>query len=606
MLAGVGAVSFVIVDASVPVHVTNDGVLTTAGRFDREASSSFKFVVIATSPTHPNKQDEAVVVVILIDINDNRPVFSRTQYFAVVPEELLVGSVMVTLSAADPDDGANGRLTYSFAPGSIDSKHFSIEGGTGVIRNTKQLDIDASNSQVVYSMVVEVRDEGTPTSLSATANVFLSLSDVNDHWPVFVTEDNKVISLAEDAAIGTVLSTVVARDNDASSAFSFVSYAITGGNEAGKFSINTKTGALRLRASLDYEDTTEYALTVTAADQGRPPNAAIMHMTVKVTNINDVGPSFAQPNMSVSIKENDFVSQVVFANPATDPDPPAGGISYSLITGGDLFVIDAATGSVSTEGGLDRESLASDDIVVTVVATDSELQLSATLKVTVTVLDINDNDPQFDISEDTLEVVTENAPLGTIVTTVGAFDPDSSDVVRFAFDSAASTGSSKFFIDSDTGEISVIGTIDYESETFYVLQVRAYNPDSNPARFATKRITIVIADQNDNVPAFESAKLVRQSPEDTVIGTVLFVSLATDPDFPVDAAESDEILTYTIEQLDTPIPFTINDQGEVREWLWLRHYIDMMLCCGMLACIEGGFVALWLRREWPQNNLAAW
>jgi hypothetical protein len=47
------------------------------------------------------------------DINDNKPIFSRTQYDITVPEDISVTSKILNITAVDKDAGKNGEVEYT-------------------------------------------------------------------------------------------------------------------------------------------------------------------------------------------------------------------------------------------------------------------------------------------------------------------------------------------------------------------------------------------------------------------------------------------------------------------------------------------------------------
>ena len=87
------------------------------------------------------------------------------------------------------------------------------------------------------------------------------------------------VSLAESVSSGTSVATASGSDVDASTT---LTYSITAGNDAGKFAINSSTGAITTAATLDYETTTSYTLTVQVSD------GSLTATTNQVVNITDV------------------------------------------------------------------------------------------------------------------------------------------------------------------------------------------------------------------------------------------------------------------------------------------------------------------------------
>jgi hypothetical protein len=108
------------------------------------------------------------------------------------------------------------------------------------------------------------------------AVITITVIGVNDA-PTLASMSN--VSLAESVSSGTSVATASGSDVDASAS---LTYSITSGNSAGKFAINSSTGAITTAASLDYETTTSYTLTVQVSD------GSLTATTNQVVNITDV------------------------------------------------------------------------------------------------------------------------------------------------------------------------------------------------------------------------------------------------------------------------------------------------------------------------------
>ncbi|XP_017596674.1 PREDICTED: protocadherin gamma-A9-like, partial [Corvus brachyrhynchos] len=121
-------------------------------------------------------QGTARIRVTVVDANDNAPVFSQAEYTVRVPEDVPVGSVLVSLTATDADEGLNGHVKYSYQTVSVKaSTIFHLDAETGVITLMRNLDFEEGNS---YELEVQVRDGG---DLSDIAKVVITVTDVNDN-----------------------------------------------------------------------------------------------------------------------------------------------------------------------------------------------------------------------------------------------------------------------------------------------------------------------------------------------------------------------------------------------------------------------------------------
>ena len=152
-------------------------------------------------------------------------------------------------------------------------------------------------------------------------------------------ETTSTTTLAENLSSGSTVSTMSATDpnNDT------VTYSISSGNSAGKFAINSSTGAITTAATLDYETTTSYTLVVAASDGTLTTTTS---KTITITNVNDVAPSISTMN-AVSKAEN--ISNGTAIATASASDSEGDTLTYSITAGNDegKFAINSSTGAIT-------------------------------------------------------------------------------------------------------------------------------------------------------------------------------------------------------------------------------------------------------------------
>lgn len=120
--------------------------------------------------------------------------------FSQVFEDAPVGTTVLVISASDNDVGINAQIMYSLGEELSDidrTPEFSINSQTGAIVTTKPLDRETVNG---YLLTVTARDGGNPP-LSDTTDVEISVTDVNDNFPIF-KQPMYSGSVLEDALIG--------------------------------------------------------------------------------------------------------------------------------------------------------------------------------------------------------------------------------------------------------------------------------------------------------------------------------------------------------------------------------------------------------------------
>lgn len=151
----------------------------------------------------------------------------------------------------------------------------------------------------------------------------------------------------------------------------------------------------------------------------------------------------------------------------------------------------------------------------------------------ITILDENDNSPEFDITSDTSVNILENTPLGRRVAVVLARDRDASlnGLVNFTLVAGNMEDVFKIKTVNHTyGEVYVNAPLDRESVDRYLLKVRATD-NGSPARFTDHSLTINILDVNDNAPVIQSQRGYNVSISENVGGgTSVLRVVATDRD----------------------------------------------------------------------------
>ncbi|XP_023681833.1 protocadherin-16-like isoform X1 [Paramormyrops kingsleyae] len=475
------------------------GVLSLERGLDHEATSSLYLVVQAMdSALNTSQQRWGTVTarVFVTDVNDNEPAFTSPTAVSVM-EDQPVGFVVLYVIARDPDNGENGRVSYHILTGNSGGK-FTLNSNTGSLSILKPLDRE---EQDTYNLTIVAEDHGAPRH-TATQVLSVQVIDVNDEAPLFEKNEYQA-QILENQNPGTTVLTVSASDRDQGSN-SRLTY---GGIVEECFTIDPKTGVIAATRALDREVQEHYTVTVYAKDGGMPPNIAKATVTITVLDDNDNRPTFTASLYSLEVPEN-MEPVELFTLRATDQDTGASGEVEYRITAGDPagdFHLDSASGVLSTSRPLDQEGKA--NYVLTVVAQDHGTpSLRGTATVEVSVLDINDNSPEFEQSSYTVDV-PEDTPVGSFLVKVTAIDKDQGDNSKVLyFLSKESRGT--FHIDQDTGRITTAVPLDRERLAAYSFHVFAV--DSSPAdpRNATAEVFVSILDINDNAPFFVQDPLI--------------------------------------------------------------------------------------------------
>uniref|UniRef100_A0AAZ3P386 Cadherin EGF LAG seven-pass G-type receptor 1 n=1 Tax=Oncorhynchus tshawytscha TaxID=74940 RepID=A0AAZ3P386_ONCTS len=460
-----------------------------------------------------------MVVVQVVDVNDNAPMFVSTPFQATVLENVAIGYSVIHIQAIDADSGDNSHLEYrltDMAPGFP----FTINNSTGWITVSVELDRETTD---FYTFGVEAVDHGVP-AMSSSASVSVTVLDVNDNVPTF-TQRMYSLKINEDAVVGTSVLALSAIDRDANSV---VTYQISSGNTRNRFAITSQTagGVITLALLLDYKQERQYVLTVTASDGTRYDTAQVF---INVTDANTHRPVFQSANYQVMISEDQPVGSTVVVISATDEDTGENArISYVMEDNVPQFKINPDTGGITTQIEIDYEDQAS--YTLAIIACDNGIpQKSDTTYVEIIILDANDNVPQFlrDIYQGT---VFEDAAVYTSVLQISASDRDSGSNGRLSYTfQGGDDGEGDFIIEPYSGIIRTARKLDRENVPVYNLKAFAVDKGVPPLKAAVD-VHVSILDINDNAPVFEKDELYVCVVENSPVGSVVARITATDPD----------------------------------------------------------------------------
>ncbi|GLD70517.1 protocadherin Fat 4-like protein [Lates japonicus] len=354
----------------------------------------------------------------------------------------------------------------------------------------------------------------------------ISILDENDNSPSF-PKSSLSVDVLENMRIGELVASVTATDAD-SGQNADITYSITATNNHGTFSISPNTGSIFLVKKLDYETQSFYKLNITAKDNGRPPRSSSIPVVIHVRDFNDNPPIFSPGDIFKSIPENLPISASVMMITAHDTDADINGqLEYSIvqqIPRGSHFSIDSSTGLIYTNKEIDREF--SNLFELTVKATDQavpvEFRRFALKNVTIWVTDQNDNVPTF-ISQNAL-VAEPNIVIGSILTTVVAFDPDEGANGEVEYE-LVEGDSDTFIMDRYSGDIRLASQL-VPSRLMYTLTVSATDHGTDRK---TSRTELTIILQGVDGPVFSQPKYITILKEGQPPGTNVISLDASSP-----------------------------------------------------------------------------
>uniref|UniRef100_A0A8D0EHZ4 Cadherin domain-containing protein n=1 Tax=Strix occidentalis caurina TaxID=311401 RepID=A0A8D0EHZ4_STROC len=426
---------------------------------DREEQAEVGFSLIAMDGGSPPRSGTTQIHIVVLDANDNAPIFTQDRYTGQVLENSPEGSVVLSVVATDQDAGPNGDITYEFSQ-VVGQSHsaFVIDPVSGEIRLTKPLDFEAAET---HELSVRATDgEG----LSAICKVLVEVVDVNDNAPELVVSSFSS-PLPENVLPGTVVALFAVKDRDAG-ANGKISCAL---EDQLSFSLRPAYKnyyeLVTVSVVLDREETARYILTVIAADAGSPPLTTTQTFTVDISDVNDNVPVFNQTSYTMYVHENNVPTVLVGAVSASDADVgPNAKVTYSLAPAQPAEQPPCSCISVNSENGhvfvlqpLDYERVR--QIEVSVSASDAgSPPLSANVTVRLLVVDENDNAllvlyPAQDSSPASSELVPMSAEAGYLVTKVVAVDADSGQNSWLSYHLLRATDPGLFAVGAQSGEV---------------------------------------------------------------------------------------------------------------------------------------------------------
>ncbi|XP_048189851.1 protocadherin Fat 2 [Perognathus longimembris pacificus] len=518
------------------------GWLRVAAPLDYETTSFYVLNVTVYDLGTPQKSSWKLLTVTVQDWNDNAPQFPPGGYQLTVSEDTDLGTSIAELQTHDADSEDNGRVRYTLLS---PTDKFSLHPHTGVLVVTGPLDRE---SEPHYVLKVEARDQPKKGhQLYSVTDLIITLADTNDNAPQCVPEPSR-LRVPEDLPPGTVLTFLDAFDPDLGPAGQV--HFVLLDDVHGTFQIDPLTGALRLERELDFERRPGYNLSLWASDGGQPlARRMLCHVEVTVLDVDENlhPPRFASFVHQGHVQEDSAPGTPVMQVQARDDDQGADGeLRYFLRAGSglDAFSIDQDTGMIQTLAPLDREF--APHYWLTVLAVDrGSVPLSSVTEVYIEVTDVNDNPPRMSQAV-FYPSVPEDAPLGTSVLQLDAWDPDSSSQGKLTFNITAGNHAGFFLIHPSTGLLSTARPLDRESKEEHILEVTVLDNGEPPLK-STSRVVVCISDVNDNPPVFSHKLLNVRLPErlSPVSPGPVYRLVASDPDEGLNGS-----VTYSIEESD--------------------------------------------------------
>uniref|UniRef100_A0A8C5WCG8 Neural-cadherin-like n=1 Tax=Leptobrachium leishanense TaxID=445787 RepID=A0A8C5WCG8_9ANUR len=519
----------------------NTGAIYTTAVFDREAKASYLLEVKSSDGSEsarPGKHgqpnsDTAYVRIFISDVNDNRPSFTQSTYYANVAEDRDVGSIVISVSANDPDEGMNANIRYQITSGNQGGV-LDVDPETGAVFIFQPLNYEEVQ---VYELNVLASDG----KWEDYATVILNVLNKNDEAPVFSLNEYQGRVVEELTELPIFVLQVSAKDPDYDEQGT-IKYSLHGNGANNIFTIDERTGMVFAQKPLDREQHSLWRFVVLATDEEGDGLTGFADVIIYVEDVNDNAPQFvcAISNCTGNVLEHAPQNTTILQMNAIDQDDKNEDfnavLTYSIlnnpldVSSQSLFRIDESSGAIYTAyGNLDREDT---EIYHLLIEVKDGGGLTTTGTATINVLDVNDHAPRF--TQDTWEaVLLESSDINSIVLQVLAVDEDAEENAQLAFSITEGDPDQVFSIDSNTkykrAEIRLKKKLDYE-----VPQERRFNltikvQDSNFSSIS--HCLIELQDCNDHPPVFVPPVLkVDPVLENITVGSTIIQVNASDAD----------------------------------------------------------------------------
>ncbi|XP_015132323.1 protocadherin-17 isoform X3 [Gallus gallus] len=439
------------------------------------------------------------------------------------------------------------RVLENSAPHLLD-----VDGESGLLYTKQRIDREAlcrRSTKCQLSLEVFANDQ-------EICMIKVEIQDLNDNAPTFPS-DQVDMDISENAAPGTRFPLTSAHDPDAGDN-GLRTYLLTR-DDYGLFSLDvksrgdgTKFPELVIQKPLDREEQSHHTLVLTALDGGDPPRSGTVQINVRLIDSNDNSPVFEAASYVVELPENAPLGTAVIDLNATDADEGTNGEVLYSFSGyapdrvRDLFSIDPQSGLIRVKGNLDYEE--SGLIEIDVQARDlGPNPIPAHCKVTVRLIDRNDNAPTIGFVSVRQGALSEAAPPGTVIALVRVTDRDSGKNGQLqcrVLGGGGGPGAVPFTLEENYDNFYTVVTdrpLDREAQDEYNVTIVARD-GGNPPLNSTKSFSVRILDENDNPPRFSKNLYVLQVPENNIPGEYLGSVLAQDPDLGQNGTVSYSIL----------------------------------------------------------------
>ncbi|XP_048088057.1 protocadherin alpha-8-like isoform X18 [Alosa alosa] len=492
---------------------------------DREQQSKHKLLLTAVDGGNPPRSGTLNVTVKVLDINDNRPVFQQEVYTTELPENVSVGTIVIRVNATDVDEGANGEVVYTLGNNLHQKVYeaFQLDSNSGEIKVKGMIDFEETD---VYTLGILASDKGQPP-MTVDCSVIIKILDKNDNEPqIEVTSLSNRVS--EDSKPGTVISLISITDKDSGVNGKVLCSLDDGAPFELKPSVQDNMYSLITKERLDRERVSNYDITLTATDLGKPPLSTVKTLHIEVSDINDNSPEFSQNPLELYLAENNSPGASIFSVSAHDKDLNENAvISYNIIRSEGMqndvtsfLNINSENGNIHALKSFDFETAKT--FKFQVGASDSGMpSLSSNVTVHVFILDQNDNAPVIispvntNGSAEAMEEIPRNVNAGYLVTKVRAYDADIGYNGWLLFSFQEVSDHTLFGLDRYTGQIRTLRAFTETDDSRHKLVILVKD-NGNVSLSATATVLINVVEPKEAFAASDVNSVIKDDEENSV------------------------------------------------------------------------------------------
>ncbi|XP_068571005.1 protocadherin-11 X-linked isoform X1 [Cebidichthys violaceus] len=515
------------ISASTKRHFAIDsstGLITVKQPLDREVTPVHKLIVLASDGS--STPSRATVIVNVTDVNDNVPSID-TRYIinlvngtVLLSENAPLNTKIALITVTDKDADLYGKVAC-YTDHDVPFRLKPVFNDQFLLETAAPLDYETTRE---YAIKIVASDRGTPP-LNTSAMVLIKIKDENDNAPIFPQQEIQ-LSIPENNDPSTQLIKISATDADSGHNAEII-YTL-GPDAPDGFNIDRRSGILSVGKRLDREKQERYSFTVIARDNGSTSLQSNVTVRLIVQDLNDNSPAFTHPEYNFYVPENLPLYGTVGLITVTDADAGDNAIiTLSVLNGKDNFIIDPQTGVIKPNITFDREQQSSYTFMVKAVD-GGQPPSSSYAKVTINVVDVNDNRPVFVIpsSNYSYDLVRTTITPGAVVTRVFAIDNDTGMNAELQYSIISSiiitsrvSPRGLFAIDKTTGNITLQEKIVAADQGLHRLVVKVKDLGQPESLHAIALIHLFVNDTVSNATFIqEQLRKSMETPLDRNIG----------------------------------------------------------------------------------------